>query len=69
MLGEVIGEPALALLERDTALLQDRGLDNIEPQAVTALIEDYAATGSKAALEVIDWLRGEYAFDPACLTD
>jgi hypothetical protein len=28
-----------------------------------------ARPGSLAALELGAWLRGEFAFDPACLTD
>ena len=38
-------------------------------QRCSELALEYAELPGEAAAEVGGWLRGEYAFDPACLTD
>ena len=60
-------ELAAALLE-DRAMFQDLGLDGIKAEDKVALAARYAAMDDPAGAEVAQWLRGEYAFDPACLT-
>ena len=61
--------PRLAdLLERDMARFQEVGLDGLSPEERDKLAGQYAALGGPGAGEVAAWLRGEYAFDPACLT-
>lgn len=62
--------PALAqaLLE-DAELFQHSGLAGINAAQNTALQQKYAALAQHPmAAEVLDWLRGGYTFDPACLT-
>lgn len=68
-LAKVLGQATLSLLERDGALFQERGLDGMSQGERTSLALEYAALGSAGGAEVAAWLRGEYAFDPACLTD
>jgi len=37
-------------------------------QQCRQLALEYRALPGAAALEITQWLRGEYSFDPACLT-
>lgn len=55
-------------LARDQDLFQNVGLDGMSESQRQHLATEYAALGCGAALEAAAWLRGEYAFDPACLT-
>lgn len=59
----------VSLLQRDLELFCERGLDGISDRNKVDLLRDYGAVDHPAAVEVCQWLRGEYAFDPACLTD
>jgi hypothetical protein len=56
-------------LRRDSEAFQYRGLDNLSKRQRHDLIGDYQAIDHAVAREVVDWLSGEYQFDPACLTD
>ncbi len=65
-------------LAKDIELLHTEGLDKISPAQKKQLIEQYSCINSSNSpdpctdpytQELIAWLRGEYAFDPACLTD
>jgi len=56
-------------LRADQALFEESGLDQIEPAARERLASVYAKISDPAALEIADWLRGGYRFDPACLTN
>jgi hyaluronoglucosaminidase len=63
--------PALAQrLIEDRPLLQDTGLDNLSASQRLHLTSRYQsfAKHSYFARELLDWLDGHYAFDPACLT-
>jgi hypothetical protein len=62
--------PTLAmLLERDAERFQRQGLEALDDATRAALATEYAALRAEPmAQEVSEWLRGEYAFDPACLT-
>lgn len=61
--------PALAqALQEDVGLVQNSGLDALDASAKEKLLGKYAAIKHPMAEEVCGWLRGEYAFDPACLT-
>lgn len=54
----------------DLPLLHDAGLDQMTAHQCSALREKYAGmTDCPFAREVVAWLDGVYAFDPACLTD
>lgn len=64
-------EPELAKqLLKDLPLLQDLGLTGLTSEQQKELKEGYRhlAERSVRARELLDWLAGEYAFDPACLT-
>jgi hyaluronoglucosaminidase len=60
-LGKTLGE--------DVGLFQDGGLDAINEVERQAMVEKYSGFQSPYANEVIDWLNGQYTFDPACLTE
>ncbi|MBN7797718.1 beta-N-acetylglucosaminidase domain-containing protein [Parahaliea mediterranea] len=64
-----LGASLWTRLRRDGALFQREGLDGIAPDRRRALAAEYADLPGPAAAEVAAWLRGEFAFDPACLTD
>ena len=57
-----------AALARDSALFANEGLDALIARDKVNLQEDYQRFNHPAAREVVAWLNGEYAFDPACLT-
>jgi len=53
----------------DGDLLQDTGLDRFDDDTRRRLLERYSMWKSNPyALEIAAWLRGEYIFDPQCLT-
>lgn len=64
-----LGAPLWACLQRDRELFQRAGLDGLAPDRREALAAEYDALSCPAGAEVAAWLRGEFAFDPACLTD
>ena len=55
------------LLDREE--FQDLGLTGMGERRCQELAELYNGLPGNAAQEVAAWLRGEYTFDPACLTD
>jgi hypothetical protein len=57
------------LLDKHLGQLQDQGLDKMEEDEREDLARRFGAIEHPAAAEVAAWLRGEYTFDPACLTD
>jgi len=63
------GRDLAETLVRDIDQFQDRGLDNITPNEREKLAQEYSQFDHPAAKEISAWLRGEYTFDPACLTD
>ena len=50
-------------------VLQDQGLDSIGEDQKWAMTQEYSRIQSPFAKEIIEWLQGRYAFDPACLTE
>jgi hyaluronoglucosaminidase len=62
--------PALAeRLIADRALLQNQGLSGMDADTREKLLEVYQShEDNPFAAEIAAWLRGEYAFDPQCLT-
>ncbi|WP_111643016.1 beta-N-acetylglucosaminidase domain-containing protein [Marinimicrobium alkaliphilum] len=63
-------EPLATALIEDTPLFQDRGLGALTQAEQTRLRQRYQQwADDPMAREVVAWLNGEYAFDPACLTD
>ncbi len=64
-----LGRDCWHLLQRDAARFREGGLDALSSTGRDSLAAEYAACPGLAAEEVAAWLGGEYAFDPACLTD
>jgi len=63
--GPVIAKHLLA----DIDMLQHKGLAQLDADTRRRLLERYQRQQSNpCAAEVAAWLRGEYVFDPACLT-
>jgi hyaluronoglucosaminidase len=63
--GPLVAEHLLA----DIDLLQNKGLTQLDADTRRRLLNQYEKQQSNPfAADVAAWLRGEYAFDPACLT-
>jgi hyaluronoglucosaminidase len=61
--------PALSrALQEDVERFQKHGLDALDAATRQQLLHKYEGFTHPMAEEVCGWLRGEYAFDPACLT-
>lgn len=58
-------------LQEDAAVFAQLGLDGMSPEQRAQLSLRYRKLQEQngMAAEVADWLDGEYAFDPSCLTD
>jgi hyaluronoglucosaminidase len=63
------GETFAAYLEEDRSKFHDEGLEKLSPTQKEQLIQRYEAFQTPYAQELVDWLKGEYPFDPACLTE
>jgi hypothetical protein len=68
-LAGVLGESIWSALQEDRDEFLEVGLDGMSEERRCGLADKYAALRGPAAEEVAGWLRGEYSFDPACLTD
>jgi hypothetical protein len=67
---EVCGEEIGALIVQDLPLLHDVGLSAMSDDQKAYLRKRYAPHSEDPfCREIVAWLDGEYAFDPACLTD
>ena len=67
---ELCGEELAEVLLQDLPLLQDKGLGKISEEEKTQLLKRYSAFPQNYfCVEIVDWLNGEYVFDPACLTE
>jgi hyaluronoglucosaminidase len=66
---DLVGPAFAALLTTDRDRLQEVGLDNLDNATRLRLLRRYGADESNPyGQEIVAWLRGEYAFDPQCLT-
>jgi hyaluronoglucosaminidase len=66
---ELAGPRVAELLSEDVGLLQNEGLSRLDEAARRRLLERYEReSGNAYADEVAAFLRGEYVFDPQCLT-
>ena len=63
-----LGRDLAAQLGEDVALFQDDGLASLSAAQRQALSARYRQHDHRCAKEIVDWLEGRYAFDPACLT-
>jgi len=63
--GSTVAERLLA----DIDLVQDKGLAELDTDSRLTLLDRYGMEKSNLyAQEIVAWLRGEYVFDPQCLT-
>ena len=58
-----------ATVQQDLSTFEDIGLEGLDENRKRNLIDRYSGFDSPIAAEVVDWLQGGYAFDPACLTE
>ncbi len=56
-------------IRNDVGTFQEIGLDGLEAEVKQSLIKKYRNFANPMANELVAWLRDEYAFDPACLTE
>jgi hyaluronoglucosaminidase len=68
-LAEVLGAETWSQLQCDGESFMVEGLRGLDEQQRELLARRYEQFPGLAAREVAGWLRGEYTFDPACLTD
>ena len=68
-LERTIGPLTWRQLQANRREFQQLGLSGMGEERCRQLAQCYQALPGPAAAEVSDWLRGEYRFDPACLTD
>ncbi|MFK7976377.1 MAG: beta-N-acetylglucosaminidase domain-containing protein [Halioglobus sp.] len=68
-LGQILGEEFWRVLSADAETFQIVGRGEIDIQARAGLTDKYRQFDGVAASELLGWLEGDYAFDPACLTD
>lgn len=64
-----LGEDTWRSLQRDSDEFLQQGLSGMGAARCSELALYYGQLPGDAAAEVAGWLRGEYTFDPACLTD
>ena len=67
-LRDILGAEVWEKLSRDKLLFQAQGRAGLEESRCRDLAREYAVLPGQAAAEIAGWLRGEYLFDPACLT-
>ncbi len=56
-------------LSHDKRAFEQEGLSGLGKARCELLALEYGSLPGAAALEVAQWLRGEYNFDPSCLTE
>ena len=64
-----IGSATWQYLSEDREEFLEQGLAGMSEQRRYEMIRRYQELPGATACEVAAWLRGEYAWDPACLTD
>lgn len=67
-LSRLLGPTTWERLARDKGVFEQQGLTGLGAQRCQQLGAEYAGLPGAAASEVAQWLRGQYSFDPACLT-
>ena len=66
---DLCGESLGARIAEDAALFEATRLDALDPQLRARLLASYEReAASPYAAEIAAWLRGDYVFDPQCLT-
>jgi hypothetical protein len=67
-LARILGPATWERLSRDQRVFEHEGLSGLGDQRCRELAAEYGGLPGAAACEVAQWLKGEYSFDPACLT-
>lgn len=62
------GTITAALLEKDISAFQELGLLEFDDEQRELLMKRYSNVPGACAAEICSWLRGDYTFDPECLT-
>jgi hypothetical protein len=65
---DAVGAATWERLQEDREDFAGLGLEGMGPLRCAELADRYGALPGPAAAETAAWLRGEYAWDPACLT-
>lgn len=66
---ELCGDALGSLILEDAERFQEQGLDQLSTTEKKTLKQKYSEFADDPyAREILDWLDGHYAFDPACLT-
>jgi hypothetical protein len=67
---KLCGDDLASLIFKDITMLQDKGLKNLTQDEKNMLLNHYKQLPQNNMCdEIIGWLKGEYSFDPACLTE
>lgn len=69
VLAAELGDDLWQSLTAHAEAFEIRGRSGLGEEQCAELAQRYARYPGPAAQELVGWLRGEYAFDPACLTD
>lgn len=64
----ILGPRTWERLLRDRHVFEQEGLSGLGKKRCRLLAREYGDLPGSAAREVVQWLRGEYSFDPNCLT-
>lgn len=67
-LARILGPETWSKLSRDRVVFETEGRGGLGEERCQLLAHEYARLPGPAAREIAGWLRGEYVFDPACLT-
>lgn len=62
-------EDCAQALIADAQIFQQQGLNGLAQSDKNKMLDNYRGFTSPYAAEVVEWLNGQYQFDPACLTD
>ena len=68
-LSQLFGVETWRQLQQDNEDFETLGLSGMGEERCRKLADLYGGFSGSAAGELAAWLRGEYAFDPDCLTD
>lgn len=68
VLSRILGPLTWERLSRDRRVFELEGLSGLGEARCRQLASEYGDLPGACAQEITQWLRGEYSFDPACLT-
>ena len=68
VMDKYLPEKVSRLLLRDKTFFNEQGLSGLSLTERALKIEEYQQCNHDAAKEIIRWLKGDYCFDPECLT-